>query len=596
MNYFSNLRRTLEEKTLTSAEKKKREEVAQAIEREHPGMPKSKKMAIATSTAIKAEEVEQTDEARHSDPGKRVLRDVEAMERRNKPSMAALDKNKMISASDKDKLAKTAELMKREREMKEEVEQVDEISNKLVAKAAAMRASQAEDKPEDTKLAAKAKNLENAVRTRPGNIRAFHDAKMQVALNKNLAKVRKEEVEQVDELKKSTMANYMNKAVDPDLGIPRGGKDKLKKRLEGLARAKKKLREETDLDEASDMHRVNITVSNPNDPMVTKRKETIQKTVRVKALDKENALHKAKQHYKDRGYKVHDAEHIGMVNEAEKVAKHRPGWMLRADKKLGDAAKEGKKMNQLMAKYGGKPEAGKPVKEEKEPTHAVTLTRGSVVGARSHKMFDVVADDEDHAVRVAKKQFKEKFPNEKHSQYRVSHVHAYKNYQNEEAVAEGIEDRIEAARKKAAAAGKPINPPKKEVSPRRQVSGSSYGGSKQKEKEEMDEASLIGAHSSPDFKPWKSSKTKKWKVTHSVTGKARGEWDEPVGALKHFKSLAPELQKVHKIVKEEVKKNVPFEGPYKDKPDAHGPRARVKHLAKMAMAAAAAKAKEAKKK
>lgn len=524
MNYFSNLRRALEEKTLTSAEKKKREEVAQAIERKHPGMPKSKKMAIATSTAINAvEEFEQTDEARHSDPGKRVLRDVEAMERRNKPSMAALDKNRMISASDKDKLAKTAELMKREKEMKEEVEQVDE-------------------------------------------------------------------------LKKSTMANYMNKAVDPDLGIPRGGKDKLKKRLEGLARAKKKLREETYLDEASDMHRVNVTVSNPNDPMVTKRKETIQKTVRVKALDKENALHKAKQHYKDRGYKVHDAEHIGMVNEAEKVARHRPGWMLRADKKLGDAAKAGKKMNQLMAKYGGKPEAGKPVKEEKEPTHAVTLTRGSVVGARSHKMFDVVADDEDHAVRVAKKQFKEKFPNEKHSQYHVSHVHAYKDNQYEEAVAEGIEDRIEAARKKAAAAGKPIKPPKQEVSPRRQVSGSSYGGSKQKEKEEMEEASLIGAHSSPDFKPWRSSKTKKWKVTHSVTGKARGEWDEPVGALKHFKALAPELQKVHKIVKEELKKDIPFEGPYKDKPDAHGPRARVKHLAKMAMQAAGARAKQAKKK
>lgn len=69
--------------------------------------------------------------------------------------------------------------------------------------------------------------------------------------------------------------------------------------------------------------------------------------------------------------------------------------------------------------------------EQKEPTHAVTLTRGSVVGARSHKMFDVVADDEDHAVKVAKKQFKEKFPDEKHSQYHVSHVHAYKNYQNE---------------------------------------------------------------------------------------------------------------------------------------------------------------------
>jgi uncharacterized protein YeaO (DUF488 family) len=49
----------LEEKTLTPAEKKKREEVAQAIERDNPDMPMAKKMAIATSTAKKvAEEVD----------------------------------------------------------------------------------------------------------------------------------------------------------------------------------------------------------------------------------------------------------------------------------------------------------------------------------------------------------------------------------------------------------------------------------------------------------------------------------------------------------------------------------------------------------
>ena len=49
----------LEEKHLTPAEMKKREEIAQAIERETPGMDKSKKMAIATAQAKKvAEEVE----------------------------------------------------------------------------------------------------------------------------------------------------------------------------------------------------------------------------------------------------------------------------------------------------------------------------------------------------------------------------------------------------------------------------------------------------------------------------------------------------------------------------------------------------------
>ena len=50
---------SLDEKTLTPAEMKKREEVAKAIERENPKMPMGKKMAIATATAKKvAEETE----------------------------------------------------------------------------------------------------------------------------------------------------------------------------------------------------------------------------------------------------------------------------------------------------------------------------------------------------------------------------------------------------------------------------------------------------------------------------------------------------------------------------------------------------------
>lgn len=44
------------EKKLTSAEMKKREEVAKAIHRENPDMPMAKKMAIATATAKKVAE------------------------------------------------------------------------------------------------------------------------------------------------------------------------------------------------------------------------------------------------------------------------------------------------------------------------------------------------------------------------------------------------------------------------------------------------------------------------------------------------------------------------------------------------------------
>jgi len=43
-------------KTLTPAEKKKREEIAKAMERDNPGMDMSKKMAIATATAKRTTE------------------------------------------------------------------------------------------------------------------------------------------------------------------------------------------------------------------------------------------------------------------------------------------------------------------------------------------------------------------------------------------------------------------------------------------------------------------------------------------------------------------------------------------------------------
>jgi hypothetical protein len=51
----------IEEKTLTPAEKKKREEIAKAIERDDPKMPMDKKMAIATATAKRVAESDISD-------------------------------------------------------------------------------------------------------------------------------------------------------------------------------------------------------------------------------------------------------------------------------------------------------------------------------------------------------------------------------------------------------------------------------------------------------------------------------------------------------------------------------------------------------
>ena len=56
MPSFKQFRSSIEEKILTAAEMKKREEVAKAIEREKPNMPMGMKMAIATNTAKRVAE------------------------------------------------------------------------------------------------------------------------------------------------------------------------------------------------------------------------------------------------------------------------------------------------------------------------------------------------------------------------------------------------------------------------------------------------------------------------------------------------------------------------------------------------------------
>ena len=63
------------------------------------------------------------------------------------------------------------------------------------------------------------------------------------------------------------------------------------------------------------VHRIALTVTDPNHAMVSKRKETIQRTVRVTGDDKQKAINGAIAHYRRKGYKVHDHNYIGTVNE-----------------------------------------------------------------------------------------------------------------------------------------------------------------------------------------------------------------------------------------------------------------------------------------
>lgn len=89
--------------------------------------------------------------------------------------------------------------------------------------------------------------------------------------------------------------------------------------LAKIANLKRQLGE--NLDEATkkgdvQKHIVTVTVSDPHHPMITQRKATIMKRVKVAAADTKEAEAKATAHYKKHGFKVHDAFHHSMVNEA----------------------------------------------------------------------------------------------------------------------------------------------------------------------------------------------------------------------------------------------------------------------------------------
>ena len=135
--------------------------------------------------------------------------------------------------------------------------------------------------------------------------------------------------EQLDELKSSTLKSYADKRMasfSRTKGIMPGSKEheqwKMAQKAYDKAAAKRMVpsmaREEAELDEdvlSEAKHRVSVTVSEPDHPAVSMRKTTKQKTIRVSADDKVSAVARAKAHYKKQGYKVHDAEHVGMVSE-----------------------------------------------------------------------------------------------------------------------------------------------------------------------------------------------------------------------------------------------------------------------------------------
>ena len=109
--------------------------------------------------------------------------------------------------------------------------------------------------------------------------------------------------------------------------------------------------------EQRQLHRVNVTVTDPNHPATTMRNTKIQKIVALSADDKDHAVTKAQQYYKDRGYKVHDHLYMGLKEASAEE-------LLAVAKKVSPTAKistpetrqkDKEEYEKRTAKHAGKP-------------------------------------------------------------------------------------------------------------------------------------------------------------------------------------------------------------------------------------------------
>jgi hypothetical protein len=117
-----------------------------------------------------------------------------------------------------------------------------------------------------------------------------------------------------------------------------------------------KLKKEEVTEEPAMKHRVAVTVSDPNNTAVSKRKEQVQKFAKVTAGSEEDAVKKASAHFKKAGFKIHGAEHHSMVkedlNELSNTTlgsyKKKAGAEASAADKAGDTKKADKRFSGII--------------------------------------------------------------------------------------------------------------------------------------------------------------------------------------------------------------------------------------------------------
>jgi hypothetical protein len=198
---------SIDEKTLTPAEMRKREEVVKAIKRTDPKMDKSMAYAIATKTAKRvAEEAEELEELSSdtvkSYMGKAMGDAVQKTQAQQKKKYASDIKDDQKGI---DKRVRGLTMAKKKMAA-EEVEVIDELSKATLVSYVDKAAADVHDSAyragkKEGQGSFDSKNLVKSI-------------KRQSNIYKAAKKLANEEVEAIDELSKDTLSNYADKASD----------------------------------------------------------------------------------------------------------------------------------------------------------------------------------------------------------------------------------------------------------------------------------------------------------------------------------------------------------------------------------------------
>ena len=190
-------------------------------------------------------------------------------------------------------------------------------------------------------------------------------------------------------------------------------------------KAKKKSVAES-LKEGAAQHKVLVMVSDPNHTAVTKRKEQVMKKVIVNADDKNHAVVKAKEFYKKKGYKVHDAEyHSPQPKSSMKTESVEEAFADQGSGTTGKSREDTRIAKLLQKKH-----------KQQTPTKEQGVTEGSLTD-KQQSYWDSVAKEKKNKERAAL--------NAKKVEHEKTPIGKAEKYWGKKGVAEEVEELEEIA-------------------------------------------------------------------------------------------------------------------------------------------------------